>query len=292
MMKVFSNIKMMGALLVAGVALAACSSEDNSLQQPASRQQSYTLTLSASKASASASTRALGFDGESLIATWLTGDKVKVFSGSTELGELEATPDDTNASKCTFSGALTTVPAVGDNLTLKYLDDTGYASQTGTLAYIEENCDYATASVTVNSVNTETKTISATDATFESQQAIVKFTLLNAVGSALPSNPTALTVGYGANTITISSIPAATYTANGGDGILYVAIPGISSETVSLTATVGTDTYSFEKTGVTFANGSYYSGNVNMNVLASFGASLTGAGVDESSANDNGTSIW
>lgn len=292
MKKVINNI-IMGILLVAGVIFAACSSnEEDAIVKPTdSRQQVYTLTISAIKGSDNIMTRALDFDGASLVATWTTGDKVKVFNGTTELGELTATVDATDASKCTFSGTLTIIPSVGDNLTLKYLDGTKYATQEGTLSYIAANCDYAIASVTVNSVDTEANTISATDASFESQQAIVKFTLKKADGVALPSNPTALTISYGSNTITISSISASTYTTN-GDGVLYVAIPGFSSETITFTATVGSDAYLYTKAGATFDNGKYYSGDVNMSRSTSANASLSGAGVNESDADDNGTNIW
>jgi len=40
---------------------------------------------------------------------------------------------------------------------------------------------------------------------------------------------------------------------------------GFAGESVSLIATVGDDNYTFTKAGVTFANGSYYSGMVRMN---------------------------
>ena len=54
------------------------------------------------------------------------------------------------------------------------------------------------------------------------------------------------------------------YTAN-GSGILYVAFPAAgSAKTITLTATVGTDTYTYEKSGVTFTNGKYYEITVKM----------------------------
>ena len=94
---------------------------------------------------------------------------------------------------------------------------------------------------------------------------MIKFTLKNADGSTLPSNPTAFTMSDGTSTVTLTSIPAATYTANGGDGVLYVAFPGLnSSATISLEATVGSDTYAFEKTGITFTNSKYYGVTVKM----------------------------
>lgn len=42
------------------------------------------------------------------------------------------------------------------------------------------------------------------------------------------------------------AIPSSTYTTN-GNGVLYVAIPGFTSQKVILTATVGDNTYTFTK---------------------------------------------
>ena len=59
MKKYFSNIRTLAALLMAGAAFAACSSDDNSIEQPANptAPKTYTLTVNASKGDAS--TRAL-----------------------------------------------------------------------------------------------------------------------------------------------------------------------------------------------------------------------------------------
>ena len=59
------------------------------------------------------------------------------------------------------------------------------------------------------------------------------------------------------------AIPSSTYTTNGA-GVLFVAIPGFTSQKVILTATVGDNTYTFTKKKVTFENGKYYELNVKM----------------------------
>jgi hypothetical protein len=61
----------------------------------------------------------------------------------------------------------------------------------------------------------------------------------------------------------LTSIPVSTYTTN-GDGVLFVAIPGFSNLTLTLTATVGSDTYTFAKSDITFVNGKYYEITVKM----------------------------
>ena len=72
---------------------------------------------------------------------------------------------------------------------------------------------------------------------FVNQQAIVKFTLSDGTNAL---NPTALTIdnGLGDDYPLTLTIPASTYITN-GNGVLYVAIPGFSGETVTLTATCG-----------------------------------------------------
>ena len=72
---------------------------------------------------------------------------------------------------------------------------------------------------------------------FVNQQAIVKFTLSDGTNAL---NPTALTIdnGLGDDYPLTLTIPASTYITN-GNGVLYVAIPEFSGETVTLTATCG-----------------------------------------------------
>ena len=209
----------------------------------------YKLTVNASKGSNT--TRALSLNGNTLNTTWKTGETVNVYNTSSVLlGTLTAQSDGSNTI---LSGTLTTAPSVNDVLTLKFLSDS-YTSQTGTLEHIAANCDYATASVTVNAVSGNN--ITTTDATFANQQAIVKFTLKDKADGTSSLNATQLVVNDGGTSYTVT--PASP------TDVLYVAIPGISNQNVSLTATVGSDTYNFSKTGITFANSQYYIINVKM----------------------------
>ena len=77
-------------------------------------------------------------------------------------------------------------------------------------------------------------------------------------------SPTALTINYGSGSVSLTDIPAATYSTN-GYGVLFVAIPGFSDQTVTLTATVGNDTYTYTTSSTkTFVNGKYYEIGVKM----------------------------
>ena len=110
----------------------------------------------------------------------------------------------------------------------------------------------------------ENNVVGVSPVTLENQQAIVKFTLKDKADETTLLNPTALTIQYGAESLSLVDIPASTYDTN-GNGVLFVAIPGFSEKTVTLTATVGDKTYTFTKSNVTFTNGKYYEINVKMN---------------------------
>lgn len=265
MKKFITDIRTLAALLMAGAAFTACSSDDNTIdEQPVNpAKQTYTLTVKASKGG-DATTRALTLTGEgnkTLKAYWDGTETVTVKEGDTPLGTLTVTPDATDNTQATLSGELDAAPS-GTALTLELFSD-AYNSQDGTLDYIASHCDYATATTTVtyDEVN---KTIRGTDADFTNQQAIIKFMLKDKGNSDAAISPSALTVDDGTSTVELTSIPPATYTAN-GDGMLYVAFPAAgSAKTITLTATVGNDTYTYEKTGVSFTNGQYYEITVKM----------------------------
>lgn len=262
MRKTLKDIRMLASLLLAGAALLSCSSDDEtpaSTPETPETPKTCTMTVQATKG---ADTRALAVDGTELASTWTAGDVVTVLSedGSTTYGTLTA---QSSGASTTLTGTLETAPANGASLLLKYLSDS-YGVQDGTLTgtdnSIDKVCDYSTATVTATVSGDH---VTTTDANFANQQAIVKFTLTDGTNAI---NATALTVSDGTNNITLSNIPSATYTAN-GDGVLYVALPGFSSQTVSLTATTADKTYVYSKTGVTFTNSSFYRIQVTMNEL-------------------------
>ena len=217
----------------------------------------YSMTVQASKEG----TKALGFSDGKLNATWTEGDVVKVYQGNNEIGELSA---QSTGTPTTLRGELTVAPSANDVLTLKFLSPS-YASQNGTLEYIESHCDYAEATVTVKSIDGGNITIKESSASFVNQQAIVKFTLKQSGGAALSSNPTALDINYGTGIITLSDIPDDTYTnLKNGNGVLYVAIPDVSDGIVGLTAICGSDYYIYSKNSVTLQAGDYYEITVKM----------------------------
>ena len=257
------NIISLAALLIASATFVACSSDDNIIEEKPVQptEQVYTMTVNAQKggdaAESRAITRALGFgaDGK-LNATWTAGDAVEVWTSdgtTTKYGTLTA---ETSGASTKLKGTLSSLPSNGQTLLLKYLSP-AYATQDGTLtgsaSSIDRVCDYATATVTASVVGSS---VTATDANFVNQQAIVKFTLKNkADASALSVNKLFVTAGGTTCEVTPS----------GATSELYVAVPAIASGRVTLTALSGSTYYDYVKTGVTLAQSQYYT----------IGASLT-----------------
>lgn len=245
--------------------LAACTNEPLPETVVEEAPESYTLVVTATKGNDD-TTKALSLDGKTLNATWKAGDVVQVYhvSNPGTMTEMESTTPDATLSAqgsgmtTTLSGSFTGsyTPAVDDVLRLRFLPNPDYTTQEGTLDYIATHCDYAVATITVASVDALTRTVTATaPASFENQQAIVKFSLKQPDGTT-PLPVTSLTVNVGSTTYNVTP-PAAS-------SDIYVAVKKTSNKTVKLRATDGTDFFKYEKTGISFAVGKYYAIGVKM----------------------------
>ncbi len=290
MKKFITDIKTLAALLIAGAAFSACSSDDNTIDnQPTTGK--YTLTVRATKSDdaaavkANAATRALSLslDGSTLSASWAEGEKVIVYKTGESMfpgtpgmpvliGTLE--PTDINGTDCTLTGDidLDKAPEVNETLQLVFPgsrgteDGAGSVAQDGTLATIQNYFDRAHAEVTVTSVNGTN--VAATAATFENEKAIVKFVLKNGGDVIIPTSVSVTLThsGYTPDEPVTFSDFASTYTANGG--CFFYAISGLSggnfSGDIALEATDGTYNYSYSKSDVNFTAGKYYEITVKM----------------------------
>ena len=264
MKKTLKDIRVLSILLAATATFVACSN-DNDLPNVNDGSSISTYNFSVQATKSGPATRALTLDESGakpvLNATWATTEQVYVVNttSSTTLGG--SLSPESDGADATLKGTLTGSILNDDELALTVpratIDDTG---QVGTLADIAEKYDYATATVTVTDVSTPN--VTTTDASFINQQAIVKFTLQDAGGDAL--NATELTISAAGLKTTEATTGDITVTPTSGTSTIYAALSGISSTAVTLTATVGNDTYSFEKAGVTFTNGKYYEITVKM----------------------------
>ena len=256
------NVLILSALCLATLSLifSGCKKENNDPQEPA-KVQTYKMSIQASKSAdsqANGPRRVLGLDGNTLNATWAENDAVTVYN-ETKGAALEGTLTAQSAGATVqLNGTLTGAVEVGDELLLKYQTPNNYATQDGTLEYISANCDYATATVTVATVEGGAITADV-DAVFANQQAIVKFTLKNEDGSAtIEAKPLVIEVAGGTYTVNPASATSE----------MYVALPGFTSQNITFTATVGSDTYKKTVTGKSLTNGEFYQITVEMNKQA------------------------
>ena len=265
------------AVVAAGIVGVSCTGFDVELpekiqeEHPQQKEGVYTLTLTAYKG---APTKALteATDGKTIQSTWETSDVVKVYKENTLLGELR--PATGGSASTELTGDLTTPPSQGDELTLTFSSE-NYASQDGTLAYIATHCDYATATVTVTAVSGNA--ITTTPASFESRQAIVKFTLKKTEGGTELA-ATQFMFNDGSVTYTVTPSPAAS--------TLYVAIPAFGDRTITLSAQAADGYYDFTQSGVSFEDGKYY--RVTVSLTKQLISSLTISGLDPTPTYDFG----
>ena len=207
----------------------------------------YSMSVVAGKGEAG--TKALSLDGKTLNATWAEGEEVNVYKDDILLGTLAA---QSSGPSTRLAGSITGTVETGDELTLKFLSP-DYNEQDGTLEYIAAHCDYATATVTATVTGSD---VTASDASFENQQAIVKFLLRNLDNSAdLSVKPLRVTV----DGMDITVTPAVETNE------LFVAVPAISGKSINLVATTPSDGMKgYTRHDVTFERGRYYAITVRM----------------------------
>lgn len=229
-MRLLTDIKTLAALLMAGAACTACSSDDNITgEKPtANSQYTYSMTVSALKGGDTA-TRALSLEGKTLDGTWSKGEKVTAYNLSTSTaldGYLEAQSAGLSTK---LTGSITGDIEPGDQLKLSFLKPI-YSVQNGTLEYIASNCDYAEATVNVETLARASDGSGniTTDgaANFKNRQAIVKFTLKDTYGNNLyPDN---LNITAASNKLLKGQLPNTPKTRHSGYTVT-AGTPGVSS---------------------------------------------------------------
>ena len=218
-MKKILSINTLAALLMAGAAFTACSSEDTIIdEQPVVNptQKTVTMTVKASKDEV-AGTRGLELDGKTLNAVWKTTDVIKVYkfnSWDEPVGTLSPTSNTTG--DVTLRGEVTGVNE-GTKLAL-FMGGGGeafdYTGQKGVLLRdddatnsIESKYDYASAGITqsfyahyvkdgnedILTLSSDPQSYSEITASFTNDAAIVKFTLVQSDGET-PVNTTQLDI--------------------------------------------------------------------------------------------------
>lgn len=270
-MKTFKLFSMAALAL----AMAACSNEDSALENAAPAQQQgamkFTATLAAPGSGATTRTTyteiTSGDDAGKINVAWKAGDEIYLLDDESG-AECTATVGTPAADgSAAISGTIT--GSNGDNVSAVYpasvITDfdaffAKYNAQEGTLDYIQNNLDLRMGEGTL-SVNGDVATL-ADNLEMQSMIAIWKLTLQNSSSEALAATKV---------TVYLDGGDIASTTDISGTSTVYLALPllgdgdGIFSDIpLIIMATVGSDTYTYSKSGVTLARGKYYQSTVKM----------------------------
>lgn len=277
-MKTYNTIlRLMGTLLIAGATLLGCSKSDDTTVRPADKTAAgpvqYVINLSTSN------TKAIVDPGDgTLTVTWKAGDEVSVENLTTKTKYAEKLVAESDGASTTLKGTFSGNFNIGDELELTFIGKTD-AVQNGILnsadvnaITIENTFDYAIARIEVKEIEIVTEGADApkanvitTDANFERQQSIVKFTVQNRKADPEAVQVTAfhVTVGEGVEAPVIKVHPAEPM------DVLYVAIPAFENKKLTFEAE-GSDGYSYKLISPeeTLVNGTFYTRTLQMKRLA------------------------
>ena len=248
---------------------AACSNDDNDLTTPQPQKaEGITITAQLAPKTAGATTRAVSDGGTKIVAEWAENEHIAILYtvGSEKyMADARITGvDGSGAATISF----TVVSGTADNTacTLVYpysaRDYKSGVKDAATLLSAQDGTLNANLDVRVGAgtIRTTTPGLDVTTQP-EAQFAIFKFTVKNADASAtIDVKPLTVTIGTQNYVITPAS---ATST-------LYAALPAVSSQTVSFSATGSDKTYTCSKDGVTFAAGKYYQSTLKMAAAATY----------------------
>lgn len=256
-------------LTIAALALmlSACSNEDNDIQTPVEQPAKsegipFTATISIGE---SAMTRALTEDATNnqIVPTWVAGEKVALIHNGVND---EMSVASVSGGVATITGTITGTPTTGDAVTIIYPSTaadgtTGnvkanlLAAQDGTLATIAANYDVrkGTGTLKVSGTASLNGNVSLTN-----QFAIWKLTLGNA----------AKNLCIMADNMTIAGATLATAGTQ-----FYVAVPAVSSKTITIVANDESKNCSYySKAGVSLTKGYYYQSSPSMTTLDTDGS--------------------
>lgn len=255
MRNTFTYISLAAAIMVAAC-FTACEKVEVSTGDEVPEEivtPAITMSVNATKVG---ETKALSDDGSAITSTWTQDDEVEVWTSdgtTTKYGTITA---QNSGPSTRLSGTLDSTPSDGESLLLKYLSP-NYSTQDGTLTgsatSIDKVCDYATATVTATVAD---GSVTTNDATFTSQQAILKLNL-NDGSVDITSDVRQLTVTLGGQTVTVDRTPAA--------GPVYVAVPAASGSIVFYAAK---GKYLYTKSvSKTLTAGHLYPVNLSMSIV-------------------------
>ena len=250
---------------------AACSNDDNDIQNPAqpAKAEGITITAQLAPKTGGATTRAVADKGDNKItATWAQNEHIAIlYTVGSEKKVADATitgVDGSGVATIEFSVDGSTVDNTACTLVYPLSaakDDNSGVKDAATLLAAQDGTLNANLDVRVGAGKILTTTPSLDVTTQPAPQfAIFKFTTKNAEGTA--------TVSVNRLVVSIDTydyvVRPATATSE-----LYAALPATSSKEVKFTAFAGTsDVYTNSKADVSFDAGKYYQSTVKLNASA------------------------
>ena len=253
--------------------MAACSNDDRSLQPQAKPGQTqFTATIAAPNSFSTRTT--YSESGDVISVTWNVGDEIAlVHDGVKDIVKVETVNGDGSA---TIKGNLTGATN-GAKVVLAYPadaisasnDDPGYNlnadivlklyAQDGTLKYIQDNLDYRKDETLTLTVTESGATLSE-EADMTVDFSIFKFTLQDDDTAALAVNKF---------TLKQNVFPLVSSTTMSKTSTFYLAVPSLNvASKITFEATIGEDTYTYEKEDVTIAPSKYYQCTLTMTKTA------------------------
>ena len=249
---------------------AACSNDDNDFAQQPQKAEGITITAQLAPKTNGTTTRAVEDKTTYIEAKWAEHEHIAILYtvGSTKkVADAEITAvDGGGAATITFTVDGGTPDNTACTLVYPYSaakDDKSGVKDASTLLAAQDGTLNANLDVRVGAGTIQTTTPGLTVTTQPAAQfAIFKFTTKTSDGSAtIDVKPLIITTGGQDYVITPASATSA----------LYAALPAISDQAVTFTAT-GSDskTYTCSKDGVTFAAAKYYQSTLKMTEAAAY----------------------
>ena len=290
-MKTFRLFSMAALALM----MAACSSEDNEILQNTQQPGTMHFTATIAAPSGDATTRTVYTEvGTTINVKWEVGDQIAlVHNGVVDVAEVK-TVDNVTGKATIEATTITGSPSDNDDVYLAYPADAVYVAtpypplpftpntttfnkvknQDGTLEFIQNNLDFRMGSgkLAVSGSDVSLKE----SVSVSSLICIWKLTLQD--NAATPSALNATQLTFNNNTY----IQAKATSAAKSDYYLCVVPSFIpyASGTFSFEATVGSDTYTFSKTGLNLTAGKYYQSTLTMAKQLTYPIALSAATSD------------
>ena len=291
------NSVIIAVLAFTGLSIGVCSCSSHDEKEP---EVFAELTLDAVRGNYAepSATRALAESDGTIVSTWKTTEKVAVYKKgwAAKIGEISPTADSNNA-RTKLDGTVNSAGMnVGDKMDLIMpRTDWSYTEQDGTLTKISSTYDYHVAEAQVIYIDAENNNqLYASNAIFNPQQTIIKFTLKNDDGTQNLSVPSLTIVSNSGKMVLSRNLDGSNATYGGltvtpasPENTFFVALRNENSgaDSYTFTARANNTVYCYTKDNVTFGNGEFYDITIWMKDMNNTYSERTGY-------SDKGDTVW